>query len=94
MLLLTIVLKGDFSDEEGSGLTRQPGQRKGGQGSGQEQWLGQKPGSESTLGTFGEPEEILLLDDKSKVGERRGGTGSKEPSCGGPFPMGRSVGLI
>lgn len=34
---VTIVFKSDFFDEEGRRLTRQPGQRKGGQGSGQKQ---------------------------------------------------------
>lgn len=62
-------LKGDFSDE-GRGFRRWPGERKGAQGSGQEQRLGQRPGSERKFVAFGELKEILSLDGKSKVGER------------------------
>lgn len=63
-------LKDDFSDEEGRGLRKQPGQKNGEEGSRQEQLLGQRPRSERKLGTFGKLKEILPLGDKSKVSER------------------------
>lgn len=55
--------------------------------------MGKRPRSERKLSTFGELKEIPSLNDKIKVGERKGERGSRGPSCAGGFSYTRNLGL-